>query len=371
MPVTPSAGSNTPQPLPFATVRWEGGIPGRVVILEQTRLPLETVEIGLSRVEEMFDAIHRLAVRGAPAIGVAGGYGLVLGIQKFTHTPAASPDLLRLEVDRVAAYLKSARPTAVNLAWAVDRVATVAREELARGSSAGVVVARAFGEARTIDESDRRCCDAIGQYGADLLNIQNGAFVYTHCNAGALATAGIGTALGVYYAAAARGVRFTVFADETRPLLQGARLTAYELQRAGIDVRVVCDGMAAHVMETYKISAVVVGADRIAANGDAANKIGTCTLAIVAKHYGVPFYVAAPRSTFDLSLPDGSGIPIEERKGEEITKWGDVQTAPEGVGTFNPAFDVTPARLITAIITDAGVAMPPSRETIANLFRSE
>jgi len=352
-----------------ATVAWIGGIPGALEILDQTRLPLETRMLRLDRVEQVFDAIRRLAVRGAPAIGVAGAYGLVVGIQGFRPHAAGAAGVAELlaHAGKVGEYLKSSRPTAVNLGWAVDEVLSHLKNLAPKLTKAEDAVAAALERARAIDADDRERCERIGRHGASLL--RDGDTVYTHCNAGALATAGIGTALGVMYAAAREGKRLRVFADETRPLLQGSRLTAYELHAASIPVTVVCDNMASRVMQTHKIAAVFVGADRIARNGDAANKIGTCGLAIIAKHYGVPFYVVAPLSTFDFGLADGSGIPIEERAAEEVTEIAGVRMAPPGVGAFNPAFDVTPASLITGIVTEAGIASPPTPQTVENLVR--
>lgn len=351
-------------------VRFEGGPGGTLILLDQTALPSATRYLNITNTGQLYDAIHRLAVRGAPAIGVAGGYGVVIALREFYTKTDVTETALLAALDRDAKYLKSSRPTAVNLAWGVDRVAAVVRATIARGAGVRAAMDAALAEAQAIEREDRDCCARIGRFGADLLNLQNGDCVYTHCNAGALATAGIGTALGVFYAAAERGRKIVVFANETRPLLQGARLTSYELLRAGIEVRLVCDSMSAHIMKTNKISAVVVGADRIAANGDTANKIGTHTLAIVAKQFGVPFYVAAPLSTFDLTLPDGNAIPIEMRSGEEVTNIGGVRVAPEGVTALSPAFDVTPASLIAGIITDRGVAKPPFRESIAALAKT-
>ncbi|MFN0208061.1 MAG: S-methyl-5-thioribose-1-phosphate isomerase [Planctomycetota bacterium] len=348
------------------TVAWRGALPGSLIILDQTKLPAETRELTLTRIEELFDAIVRLAVRGAPAIGVAAGYGVALGLQRLLQQTGISAGEFDTELGRICKYLKSARPTAVNLAWAADRVAARVREEMKQTKDISNWIARALAEAKEIEVEDRERCARIGKFGAEF--IKDGDRVMTHCNAGSLATSGIGTALGVFYTAVEQGKKISVFADETRPLLQGARLTAYELQRAGIPVQVVTDGMAAHVMRMHRIAAVVVGADRIAANGDTANKIGTCTLAITAKHYGVPFYIAAPLSTFDLTIPDGNGIPIEERSKEEIVEFAGTRVAPSEVDAFNPAFDVTPASLITGIITDVGVASPPTRESIAALF---
>jgi methylthioribose-1-phosphate isomerase len=345
-------------------LRWEGDSQGSLEIVDQTRIPNEERRLQLRRPEEVFDAIRCLAVRGAPAIGVAGGYGVVLGLRKLASSQAAG---LAAGLESLANYLKSARPTAVNLAWAVDRVAAVAREKAKNPGGAAAALEAAFEAARAIDEENRLRCEKIGAHGATLL--RDGDVVYTHCNTGPLATAGIGTALGVVFTAASQGKRISVVAGETRPLLQGARLTTYECLRAGIPVTLATDSMAASVFAKKGIACVIVGADRIAANGDTANKIGTLGVAVLARHYGIPFYVAAPLSTFDRSLPDGMGIPIEERSAEEVTDWGSIRTAPEGVAAMNPAFDVTPASLIAGIITEAGIAAPPTRETIGALFQ--
>jgi methylthioribose-1-phosphate isomerase len=309
--------------------------------------------------ESVREAIRQLAVRGAPAIGVAAAYGLVLGVR------AGQP--MHLSIDRLA----SSRPTAVNLAWALQRMKkrrAAPSSVQARSASEEESLAGASGldellpEAHAIAAEDEAMCAAIGRHGAAL--IEDDCGVLTHCNTGALATAGIGTALAVLFTAAEQGRRFHVFADETRPLLQGARLTAWELHQAGIDVTLICDSMAAQVMREGRVRLVIVGADRIAANGDTANKIGTYGVAVLAKAHGVPFYVAAPSSTFDLSLPSGGKIPIEQRDPREVTHAFGRQTAPEGVKVYNPAFDVTDASLISGIITERGVIRPVNEETI-------
>ena len=315
-------------------------------ILDQTRLPAEEVWLRLTTPAQVIEAIQSLRVRGAPAIGVAGAYALVLAAGDAASVRAAAP------------AIASARPTAVNLRWAVDRM--LARLETAPAARPRDVL-RA--EADAIRDEDEAACRAIGRHGAALLKAE--ASVLTHCNAGSLATAAYGTALGVVYAAVESGKRVRVFADETRPLLQGARLTAWELQRAGIEVTVLADAAAGALLRRGVVDAVIVGADRIAANGDVANKIGTYPLAVLARENGVPFYVAAPRSTFDLACPDGGAIPIEERAATEITRGFGVTTAPEGVSVFAPAFDVTPAGLVTALITERGVIRPVDRANIA------
>jgi len=312
---------------------------GAVELLDQTLLPGEEVWLRLTTPEEVIEAISMLRVRGAPAIGVAGAYAMVL-----------AGDAAR----EAAPAIASARPTAVNLSWAVDRM-------LRRLESDGVEALLA--EAERIRTEDEESCRAIGRHGAALLGERSS--VLTHCNAGSLATAGYGTALGVIYAAVEAGKTVAVYADETRPLLQGARLTAWELQRAGIDVTVIADSVAGTLLASGRIDAVVVGADRIAANGDVANKIGTYPVAVLAREHGVPFYVAAPSSTFDLACPDGRSIPIEERAAAEVTDCFGVRTAPEGVCVYSPAFDVTPAALITALITEKGLIRPVSGAQIA------
>jgi len=312
---------------------------GFVSMIDQTRLPGELVHIDCRDVESVWRAIKRLSVRGAPAIGIAAAYGCVLGAQ-------------RGEVEAAGAYLKTSRPTAVNLFWAIDRMLSTGHRE------PGPLLE----EAKRIHAEDRAMCRAIGEHGLGLLPERGG--VLTHCNAGALATGGIGTATAAMYVAHERGRSIAVFADETRPLLQGARLTAWELGEAGLDVTLICDDMAARVMGEGKIGAVMTGADRVAGNGDVANKIGTYNLAVLARHHGIPFYVAAPSSTFDLSLSSGEEIPIEERDAAEIVAGFGKPTAPTTVKTYNPAFDVTPAELVTAIITERGVIEPVDAERV-------
>ncbi len=343
--------------VPVPTIEWLGGIEGCARLIDQTLLPTEFKQVECRTVEGMWEAIKTLRVRGAPAIGIAAAFGTVLGIQRSQATTYGD---FRRELERVTDYLATSRPTAVNLFWALDRMKQVAEEN--RFLTIPLLKERLLDEALAICEEDKAVCRAIGRHGADL--IREGGGVLTHCNAGGLATADYGTALAVMFAAHEQGKSFRVFADETRPLLQGARLTAWELMQAGIDVTVICDSMAATVMQQGKVDLVVVGADRIAANGDTANKIGTYGVAILAKEHGIPFYVAAPVSTFDLSLPSGEGIPIEERKAEEVTDGFGRRTAPEGVCVYNPAFDVTPARYITGIVTERGVVAPVNGRTV-------
>lgn len=340
----------------FRTLRWKGDSDGSLYLIDQTRLPSEFVEIECREVDEVWRAIRTLQVRGAPAIGIAAAYGVCLGLRGTE----GSVDQLVERLDAAADRLASSRPTAVNLFWALDRMRRKARQlgELPPRQWREAVLA----EAHAICEEDGRMCRAIGRHGAELL--ADGAAVLTHCNAGGLATGDFGTALALVYAAVEQGKRISVFADETRPLLQGARLTAWELHRRGVPVTLICDSMAAVVMRQCGVSAVIVGADRIAANGDTANKIGTYGLAILARAHQVPFYVAAPTSTFDLSIAGGNLIPIEQRDEREIVEWGARRIAPEGIGVFNPAFDVTPAELISAIVTENGVVQPVSEAAV-------
>jgi methylthioribose-1-phosphate isomerase len=347
------------EPVACRTVRWMGdAATGFLRLIDQTRLPTESVEIDCRDVQAVYEAIKSLRVRGAPAIGVAAAYGAVVGARCDGIDKAESVRRALLEA---TAILRTSRPTAVNLFWALDRMdATAASVDRSDGAA---LLDRLLLEARTIDEEDRAMCRAIGRHGASL--VKPGQGILTHCNAGGLATADYGTALAVVFAAHESGTPLRVFADETRPLLQGARLTAWELKQRGIPVTLICDNMAAQVMREGKIQLVVVGADRIASNGDTANKIGTYGVALCAKAHGVPFFVAAPSSTFDLSIADGSAIPIEQRDPREITHGFGRQTAPDGVDVYNPAFDVTPAELITGIITETGIIRPVNRGTIA------
>lgn len=336
-------------------------------MIDQTRLPTEFVEIDCRDVPTVWEAIKALRVRGAPAIGIAAAFGSVLGGQGALAAEGETSAVLSA-VLAASAELRTSRPTAVNLFWALDRMDRRAVETAAQGAGPLELLERMLREARAIAEEDRVTCRSIGQHGAAL--IAPGQTVLTHCNAGGLATADYGTALAVVFAAHEQGKGVAVFADETRPLLQGARLTAWELQRRGVPVTLICDNMAAQVMKEGKVQLVVVGADRIAANGDTANKIGTYGVALLARAHGLPFYVAAPSSTFDLTIADGSAIPIEQRDPTEVTHGFGRQTAPEGVSVYNPAFDVTPAELIHGIITERGVIQPVNanaiRETLAS-----
>lgn len=340
-------------------VEWVDGVQGCLRILDQTLLPCATATLECRSVEQLVEAIRALRVRGAPAIGVAAAYGVVLGLR---DSAAVDRTQFQRRFDAVIQQLAGSRPTAVNLFWALERQRRVA-ERLATATPLEVINAL-LSEARAIEAEDRAMCAAIGRHGQELL--RDGDSVLTHCNAGALATAGDGTALSVIYSAVDAGKRIHVFADETRPLLQGSRLTAWELSRRGIPVTVICDSMAATLMRQNKIQAVVVGADRIAANGDTANKIGTYSVACLALAHGVPFYVAAPSSTFDRALSSGEQIPIEERAATEITCSFGRQTTPDGVAVYNPAFDVTPAKFISGIITERGLIQPVDASSIAN-----
>jgi len=346
------------------TMRWIGGVRGHLSLLDQTLLPARVKYLAVRDLPAIVDAIRRLAVRGAPAIGCAAAYGMVLGVRDQVES---RPAAFRRRLATVRARLAESRPTAVNLCWAIDRSRALAEELLAAGEPLPAVVARLLAEAHAIRAEDERLCIAIGEHGARLLG--NDACVLTHCNAGALATGGIGTALAVVYRAVAGGKRIRVLADETRPLLQGARLTCWELQQAGIEVTVICDNASASAMQRGVVDCVVVGADRIAANGDVANKIGTYGVAVLARAHRIPFYVAAPTTTIDIATATGAGIPIEERRAEEVVAGFGARTAPRGVDVWNPAFDVTPAKYVTAIITERGVVRPPYRRGIAAILR--
>jgi len=347
------------------TLRWVGGVEGQLDLLDQTLLP-QRVERRLCRTaEDVWEAIRELRVRGAPAIGLAAAFGVCLGTRGARSRSRAE---FRERVQAIATYLKSARPTAVNLEWAVERVAHAGLEAADRADSAAAW-ATMLAEAEAMLREDVETCRRIGEAGADL--IPDGGGVLTHCNAGALATGAYGTALALLYVAHARGRRFEVFVDETRPLLQGARLTAYELTAAGLNATLLCDSAAASLMGCGGVQLVVVGADRIAANGDTANKIGTYGLALSARAHGIPFYVAAPRSTFDLGSPDGSHIPIEMRSEDEVRFVAGAAVAPAGVACFNPAFDVTPAILISGIVTEAGIIRPVEPARIRAVVQGE
>ena len=362
-------------------LKWIGGIDGFLEIIDQRRLPGEFKILRCTNVKQLYDAIKTLAVRGAPAIGVAAGYGAILSLKKVSSK--TSPKQARLAEDgesrralailkRDCEYLASSRPTAVNLRWALERIEKCAQDFVKSNPSAKTQQLRkiVLMEANAIFDEDVEMCLKIGRNGAKF--VKNGFLILTHCNAGFLATAGQGTALSVLYEAKKQGKRFKVYADESRPLLQGARLTAWELKQAGIDTTVICDNMAGALMSQGKIDMVIVGADRIAANGDAANKIGTYSLSVLAKTHRVPFYIAAPSSTFDLKTKTGNRIPIEQRPAEEVRFCGGKKVTPDGVKIYNPAFDVTPAKNITAIITERGVIEKPNgRKITAHLTKEK
>lgn len=343
------------------TITWTGDSSGYLVLIDQTQLPGQLVQIECRDVETVWEAIKMLRVRGAPAIGIAAAYGVVVGMQTVDD---ADVEKFRARLKEVCSYLAESRPTAVNLFWALSRIQKLS-DSMANASS-GELREALLHEAKAIHEEDREMCHAIGRHGAGLLSDVSG--VLTHCNAGGLATAEYGTALSVFFTAQDNGHNLHVYVDETRPLLQGARLTAWELMQRGIKSTLICDSMAAQVMREGRVQAVITGADRIAANGDSANKIGTYSIAVLAKAHHIPFYIAAPSSTFDLELETGAEIPIEERNAEEITHGFGRQTAPDGVEVYNPAFDVTPADYIQAIITERGVIQPVSKENIAKML---
>lgn len=346
----------------IATIKWNKD---HVLMIDQTILPEKYKIIKVKTPKQMWDAIKRLVVRGAPAIGCAAAYGVLLGI---INSKAKSTAVLLRQLNKTADYLATSRPTAVNLFWALDRMKNVANENTKLAPEK--FIKRMISEANAIFNEDKEMCRAIGKHALKLIPKRKKPFgILTHCNAGGLATSGYGTALAVMYAASEAGRNISVYADETRPLLQGSRLTAWELQQAKIPVTLICDNMASQVMKEKRIDMIVVGADRIAANGDACNKIGTCGVAILAKHYGIPFYVAAPSSTFDITLKDGSLIPIEERDGQEIKKGFGTWTAPRDVNFYNPAFDVTPANLIAGIITEKGIIEKPNKSKVLKLIK--
>ena len=345
------------------TMRWQGDAFGHLVMIDQTVLPRELVELECRDVETVWEAIKSLRVRGAPAIGIAAAYGVVVGLQTIGDDVAR--DAFEERVQAVSDYLAGSRPTAVNLFWALGQMVQVVKN--ADASQPVAELRRALlKRAIEIHDEDRRMCHAIGENGLKLLDGVHG--VLTHCNAGGLATAEYGTALSVFFTAQDHGHPLKVFVDETRPLLQGARLTSWELMQRGIEATLICDSMAGQVMREGKVDAVITGADRIAANGDSANKIGTYSLAVLARHHGIPFYIAAPSSTFDFSITDGDEIPIELRNSDEITHGFGRQTAPDNVDVYNPAFDVTPAEFIEAIITEQGIIRPVTTENVRKVL---
>jgi methylthioribose-1-phosphate isomerase len=341
------------------SLRWADG---ELYLLDQTRLPNEVLEERQTSVEQVWEAIKLLKVRGAPAIGIAGAYGLLVALKPHRADPL--PTFLAA-MEKQAAYLDASRPTAVNLHWALERMKAFARGRPEQTSE--VLYGRMVEEAVRIHDEDRAICHAIGEAGVGL--IKPGCGVLTHCNAGALATSELGTATAAMYLAHRRGVPFRVYADETRPLLQGARLTSWELQRSGVDVTLICDDMAAYVMSKGLVDLCIVGCDRVAANGDTANKIGTYGVAILARHFGIPLYVACPSSTYDRSTPGGEQIVIEERDAEEVTSFGARRTGPQGIKVKNPSFDVTPHVLISGFLTEKGLIRAPFQENLAKAFR--
>ena len=341
----------------YYTQKWIGDSTGYLSMLDQTRLPAEKIYLECRNLEAVFQGIKRLSVRGAPAIGIAAAYGVVIGTQQYVSLPI---DQFKAKTLEIADYLATSRPTAVNLFWALNRMTTLAKTQLV--DSAQKLHELMLQEARMIEEQDREMCTLIGKHGAPLL--KNCTGVLTHCNTGALATGGTGTAFSVILQAWHDYRKLTVYADETRPLLQGARLTSWEFQQRDVPVKLITDSMAGWVMKNKLVQAVVVGADRIAANGDSANKIGTYALSILAAYHNIPFYIAAPSSTFDLTLSSGDLIPIEERRPEEITQVYGTQLAPQNTQVYNPAFDVAPATCIAGIITEKGIITPVNKDRV-------
>jgi methylthioribose-1-phosphate isomerase len=334
-----------------------------IIMVDQRKLPAEEVYVRCRTAPEVAKAIRTMVIRGAPAIGVAAAYGIALGMKRST---AKGTRQFAVDFQKTCDLMAGTRPTAVNLFWAIDRMKRAFSDGAQAGESPEELVLRLQREAKAIHDEDVANCRSMGGHGAQV--VPDGARVLTHCNAGALATAGYGSALGVIRAAVEQGKRVAVFADETRPFLQGARLTAWELVREGIDTTVITESMAGPLMRAGEIDLVVVGADRIAANGDTANKIGTYTVAVMAKEHSLPFYVAAPLSTIDLSTPDGDHIPIEERDQREVSHLGASQLTPVGANIRNPAFDITPHRYITGIITERGILYPPYSESLKQAF---
>ncbi len=333
---------------------------GKMYVLDQRKLPLEVDIIELNDEEEVWQAINTLTVRGAPAIGIAGAYGLLISLKKYINLSASE---FKAKVIEISSYINSSRPTAVNLNWALSKM--LRKVSLCMNSTTNEIFKELEKEANDIYNNEIESCKKIGEYGEIL--IRNNYGILTHCNAGALAVSEYGTALAPIYEAYRKDRKFKVYADETRPLLQGARLTAWELLNSGIDTTLICDNMAAYVMSKGLINMVIVGCDRVAANGDTANKIGTLNVAILAKYYNIPFYVACPYSTYDINTPTGNDIIIEERKKEEVTTFMGVKSAPSDINVINPSFDVTPSELITAFITDKGIIKPPFGENFIDI----
>ncbi len=343
------------------TLEWVGGLDGYVSMIDQTKLPTELVYLECRDQESIWHAIKRLSVRGAPAIGVAAAMGVVLGVRDFVGNDRSA---FLAKLDEVCEYLATSRPTAVNLFWALSRMKNFA--QALESDCVNTIKVSLLSEAKAIRDQDAAMCRQIGEHGQSLIGEGHG--VLTHCNAGSLATAEFGTALAPMYVAHEMGRKFKVFADETRPLLQGARLTVWELAQANIDATLLCDGAAGALMQSGQVNLVITGADRVAANGDAANKIGTFGVAVLAKYHEIPFYIAAPSSTFDFDMPNGAGIPIEQRDADEIRKGFGTLTAPPDIPCYSPAFDVTPAGLIRGIITEKGLIEPVTTEYIAQVL---
>jgi len=344
------------------TIEWKDDV---VVMIDQRKLPASEVYVTCKTANDVAKAIKTMVIRGAPAIGVAAAMGIAVGM---IRSRATGTKQFTTEFQKTCDLMAGTRPTAVNLFWAIERMKKAFAAAAQDGQSVDEIKRRLVAEARAIHDEDVQSCKAMGAHGAGL--VPESARILTHCNAGALATAGYGTALGVIRAAAEQGKTIAVLADETRPFLQGARLTAWELVRDGIETTVITDNMAGAMMHLGQVDLVVVGADRIAANGDVANKIGTYSVAVLAHEHGIPFYVAAPLSTIDLNTPDGSRIPIEERNDREVTHVGATRLTPDGAHIRNPAFDVTPAKYVTAIITERGIARAPFAESLPQLFES-
>jgi methylthioribose-1-phosphate isomerase len=361
--------SHKTEDIALQSMRWESN---HLKLLDQRLLPEQIVYLHLETANDVWEAIRHLKVRGAPAIGIAAAYGLYLGVRGFEPDQTLNNDAqlnsLLEQVTITAQLLATSRPTAVNLFWALERLKNKAASliENSAPSTIDQIKQALLEEALLIQIEDEHICRMIGKHGVSLF--QDGMGVLTHCNAGGLATARYGTALAPLYLAKEKGMDLRIFADETRPVLQGARLTAFELQQAGIDVTLICDNMAGMIMAQGKIQAVIVGTDRVAANGDVANKIGTYSVAVLAKAHGIPFYVACPSSTLDLSTATGSDIPIEERDENEITFGFGKRTAPEGIKVYNPSFDITPNEYITAFITDKGIIRPPFAQQLKQIF---
>ena len=344
------------------TIEWQGDT---ILMVDQRKLPAQELYVRCRSAQEVAKAIRTMVIRGAPAIGVAAAMGIALGMRK---SGAKGTKQFAVEFQRTCDMMAATRPTAVNLFWAIERMKRTFSEGALAGESTEELAGRLEQEARTIHDEDVANCRTMGAFGASV--VPDGARVLTHCNAGALATAGYGSALGVIRAAVEQGKRIAVFADETRPFLQGARLTAWELVREGISTTVITESMAGPLMRAGEVDVIVVGADRIAANGDTANKIGTYTVAVLAHEHKVPFYVAAPLSTIDLATPDGDHIPIEERDQREVSHFGTSRLTPEGAMIRNPAFDVTPHRYIAGIITERGIFRPPYAESLRRAFET-